>query len=88
MIYGIKAKQKGVSQNNLTKNEFEALDCLQNKNDIIIKKPDKGSTVIIADVIDYINEAIRQLNNMDFYKKNPQIQPTHTSKKSKTLLMN
>ena len=42
--------------------------------DIIITKADKGGTVVITDVKNYINEAHRQLNSKDHYKilnKNP-----------------
>ena len=41
------------------------------RDDIIITKADKGGAVVIIDVDDYINEANRQLNNIEFYKEIP-----------------
>ena len=35
------------------------------------QKPDEGGAVVIMDVISYIAEADRQLNNEEFYKKIP-----------------
>ena len=50
---------------------------LRNDNTIIIKKADKGSTVVLMNRDDYIAEVERQLNDTKFYKKldeNPQEQ--------------
>ena len=41
------------------------------ERDDIITKADKGGTIVIINVDDYIREANRQLNNTDFYKKIP-----------------
>ena len=49
----------------------DALQQLSQRDDIVITKVDKGGAVVIIDVNDYIREAIRQLNNTDFYNKKP-----------------
>ena len=49
--------------------ELEALKQLRSDNSIVIKKADKGSTVVIMNRDDYIAEVERQLNNSKFYKK-------------------
>ena len=57
----------------------ETLNVLSLKDDIIIiiviiiitiTKAEKGSAVVIVDVEDYINEANRQLKNIDFWQRN------------------
>ena len=47
----------------------DALQNLSKRDDIIITKADKGGAVVIVDVDDYIQEANRQLDNKEFYKK-------------------
>ena len=42
---------------------------LKANGDIIIKKADKGSAVVIQDKIGYINEGLKQLNDTNFYKQ-------------------
>ena len=42
---------------------------LRKRDDIIITKADKGGAVVIVDVDDYVEEANRQLDNKEFYKK-------------------
>ena len=37
---------------------------LQSRNYIIIMTTDKGGAVVFLDVNDYINEAVRQINNI------------------------
>ena len=54
---------------NLRKTEFEALKTLSNNKDIIIKKADKGSAVVIQNRTDYIQEGLRQLNDKNFYRQ-------------------
>ena len=51
------------------KKEEDALQNLSKRDDIIITKADKGGPVVIVDVYDYIQEANRQLDNKEFYKK-------------------
>ena len=54
---------------NLTKDERKALNNFRIREDIVITNADKGGAVVIQDVKDYINEALRQLNDETFYKK-------------------
>ena len=54
---------------NLTKDELNALNELQKRGNLIITKADKGGAVVIMDVKDYIDEAKRQLDNENCYKK-------------------
>jgi len=56
---------------NLTLQEREALELLKNNNNIVIKRADKGSAVVIQDRIDYINEGLRQLSDNNFYREVP-----------------
>ena len=55
---------------NLSPAELEALKQLRNDNTIIIKKADKGSTVVLMNRDDYIAEVKGQLYDTQFYKKN------------------
>ena len=59
---------KQIPHKNLSKKE-DALQNLSKRDDIIITKPDKGGAVVIVDVDNYIQEANRQLDNKEFYKK-------------------
>ena len=54
---------------NLSKDELNALNELQKRDDLIIPNADKGGAVVIMDVKDYIDEAKRQLDNENCYKK-------------------
>ena len=71
--------RKAIPKSNLTKNETDALQQLNQRDDIIITKAGKGGAVVIIDVDDYIREANRQLNNTDFYNKTP-YNPTESSR--------
>ena len=54
---------------NLRKTELTALNSLKNNRDIVIKKADKGSAVVILNRKDYIREGLRQLNDTNFYEE-------------------
>ena len=56
-------------QNNLTKEEKTALSDLKNNRQIIIKKADKGSSIVVMNIKDYIVEAERQLSDTAYYKE-------------------
>ena len=56
---------------NITLDEKNAIKALQNDQNIVIKKADKGSAIVVMDRCDYITEAERQLNDIDFYQKTP-----------------
>ena len=52
----MKRNKTGKLQNNLSKAELNALNELQNKDELIITKADKGGAVVIMDVKDYITK--------------------------------
>ena len=55
-------------EDNLTKKERIALIRLQDNENIIINKADKGSTIIVQDKVDYIREGLTHLNNPTVYR--------------------
>ena len=54
---------------NLTRGEQQALAELQRANSVVIKPADKGSAVVIQNRQDYIQEGLRQLNDVNFYRE-------------------
>ena len=54
---------------NLSLEERKALSELKGNNDIVIKKADKGSSIVVMNIEDYVKEAERQLSDEKFYKK-------------------
>ena len=56
-------------RDSLHKRERVALKRLSNNKDIIIKPADKGEATVILNTGDYITEAMRQLNNEEYYKR-------------------
>ena len=68
VLYIKSSKTKKFPRDNLTKSEREALLNLQKRNDIIITKADKGGSMVILGIKDYINEASRQLNDTNNYE--------------------
>ncbi|XP_055997948.1 uncharacterized protein LOC130047308 [Ostrea edulis] len=61
--------QTEIVPDNLSKEERSALQTLKNRDDIVIKKADKGSTVVVLDKEMYLAEAHKQLSDERFYKK-------------------
>ena len=59
---------------NLIKNERTSMKELREREGIIITKADKGDAVVSVGVKDFINEAERQLNNTENFKKTQQQQ--------------
>lgn len=57
---------------NLTQEQQIALQSLKSRNDIIIKKADKGGAVVVWRKDLYIAEAERQLSDETFYEKVPE----------------
>ena len=53
---------------NITLAERKAIEQLISNRDIIIKPADKGSGVVIMNTSDYVFEAYRQLNDINFYQ--------------------
>ncbi len=64
-----KTKLHAPLRQNLRKDEKLAVKELANNRDIVIKKADKGSCVVIMNTDDYIKEGHRQLSDSKFYKK-------------------
>ncbi|CAG2213533.1 unnamed protein product [Mytilus edulis] len=57
------------SRNNLTKNEFNSLISLKKNENIIIKKADKCSSIVVLDKHMYIKQAMTQLSSEIHYHK-------------------
>ena len=55
-------------KNNLSHNEYKALTELKKNTNIVLKKADKGTTTVIMNKCDKIQEAQIQLNNREHYK--------------------
>lgn len=58
-------------KSNISKREANALEALTNRNDIVIKRADKGGATVVCSAAWYENEANRQLNDTIYYKKVP-----------------
>ena len=56
------------TQNNLPGEEWKALRHLANDRSIVIKVANKGSSVVVWDKDDYLQEASRQLQDTNIYK--------------------
>ena len=54
---------------NLTNEERDNLEILRSNDKIVIKKADKGSSIVIMNRSDYVKEAERQLSDPKFYKE-------------------
>ena len=58
-----------LNYSNLTKEEWEAVRSLADDRNIVIKKADKGSSIVIWDRADYLAEANKQLSDNNIYKE-------------------
>jgi hypothetical protein len=56
-------------RDNLSKQERNAFDSLKLRDDIVIKKADKGSAVVVMDKAEYIEQANEHLSDTKFYTK-------------------
>ena len=65
----VKTKLHAPRRQNLSKKEKLAIKELAGNREIVIKKADKGSCVVIMNTTDYINEGHRQLSDSKFYKR-------------------
>jgi hypothetical protein len=54
---------------NISKAELSSLRKLARNTDIVIKKADKSSTIVIMNRSDYVSEVLRQLNDGNYYSK-------------------
>ncbi|KAI8495641.1 hypothetical protein Bbelb_266130 [Branchiostoma belcheri] len=72
---------------NISELKRKALAELKKLTNVIIKPADKGSAVVIMKREDYKQEALRQLNNKDHYRKvNHCVSEEHATKVRRTLL--
>lgn len=53
----------------LSQEEWEALKGLRKNSSIVIKPADKGSMVVVIDRVQYVREAMRQLQDREFYQE-------------------
>ena len=65
-IFTIVDSQLGYS--NFSKEKWQAMRALADNRSVVIKKADKGSTVVVWDRNDYILEAEKQLSDANVYK--------------------
>ena len=57
---------------NLSLSEYQALKSLSKNDDLVFKKADKGSAIVIMDKDNYISEALSQLNKTKYYEEIPE----------------
>lgn len=72
---------------NLSKTENHALKSLKNAQDIVFKPADKGSATVVMHKSEYVNEAMRQLNDSKYYIKVVDSVRNNTSKKINEILL-
>ena len=65
----LNSKVKQCHQHNLTKEQWKGLMELRKNPEIVIKKANKGSAVVIMNTTDYLREGYRQLIDRNFYVK-------------------
>ena len=63
-----KATERSLGYSNLSREEWDAIRSLADDRNIVIKRADKGSCVVIWDRNDYVKEAEIQLSNQNVYK--------------------
>lgn len=71
---------------NLPPEEEQALKKLRKNREIIIKLADKGSAIVLMDRPDYVAEALRQLNNKEYYTELSKLMYKETEEIIKTEL--
>ena len=62
-------KKRRFQRSNLNARERAALIRLSDDRNIVIKSADKGGETLILNSEDYVAEALRQLDNTEYYKK-------------------
>ena len=81
-----KLKLRNPPKSNLTQEEKQRLNLLQNNQHIVVKPADKGSAIVIMNRTDYITEATRQLSDTKFYTKTQvDLTDPHINKITQTL---
>lgn len=56
-------------KSNISQDQLQALEYLKRQHGLIFKKADKGNAIVIMERQYYIQEAMRQLNDCEYYKK-------------------
>ena len=54
---------------NLTRPERKAMSSLRTRNDIIVKRADKGSATVVMSKEDYMTKVMQHLNNEQHYRE-------------------
>ena len=67
----LNSKTKTVHKPNLTKEQRMGLQALTDNPEIVIKKADKGSAVVVMNTTDYLREGYRQLGDIKYYTNLP-----------------
>ena len=67
LIHRILSHNPEFSKRNMTLAQYKAMTKLRENSNIVIKKADKGSNVVIQNRTDYIEEGLRQLGENQFY---------------------
>ena len=65
----LNSKVKKIRKPNLTREQTSSLRELSENPEIVIKKADKGSAVVVMNTTDYLREGYRQLSDSKFYTK-------------------
>ena len=65
----LNSKLQLVRKLNLTREQMSSLRELSENPEIVIKKADKGSAVVVMNTTDYLREGYRQLSDPKFYTK-------------------
>jgi hypothetical protein len=65
----IQTPVKRVRWSNLSREERAGLNELKYNQELMIKKADKGSAIVVMNTSDYITETERQLSNSKAYKR-------------------
>ena len=65
----LNSKVKKIRKPNLTREQTMSLRELSENPEIVIKKADKGSAVVVMNTTDYLREGYRQLSDSKFYTK-------------------
>ena len=73
-------------KDNLSAKERQALKTLKNKNELNLKKADKGTTTVVMDTPKKIKEGFEQVSNDKFYKPLEEPIVSQTAAKVKTIV--
>ena len=63
----VKVIKTPLNYSNLTNEKWQAIRSLPDDRSIVIKKADKGSSIVIWDRVDYLKEANKELSENNVY---------------------